>query len=138
MNKLTAKQLLLINHKLTDGAPPAPTLMRRLETISQLPYRKNEDASYVYKSTIDRVSVLGCSIAKLKPFEKKNCQTAIVAILALLELNGIELENYEDSVAVLAEHLSSGNVSASSKWIRQHQREDKRKQATVLTDDEPH
>lgn len=121
MNKLTAKQLLLMNQKLTNEENVTPEVLNRVEEIALLPYRQDENSVYVYKDTIDKATVLGSSIARLRPFEKKNSQTAVVAMLTLLELNDIMLKNYENSIMELVECLLDGDLQRSSQWVKRYQ-----------------
>jgi len=121
MNKLTAKQLLMINQKLTNnnhGASAA--LMKSLDEISKMPYIQNEAQFYVYRNTVAKASKLGCSIAQIRPFEKKNTQTAVLALLTLLELNGEKLSGYEDDIPGLVSLLCSGNEDGVRSWITRY------------------
>ena len=131
MNKLTAKQLLTINQKLTNVIDESPALLCKVEKISRLPYQRDDRAVYVYKNIVERASVLGSAIATGKPFEMKNNQTAVVAVLTLLKLNDVELENYESNVAELAEYLKSGNLSDSNQWIMRYQCTQKKEAESV-------
>jgi prophage maintenance system killer protein len=121
MNKLTAKQLLRMNQKLTNEVDETPEMLNRIEEILHLPYQQDENAVYIYKDMIDKASVLGSSIARLRPFEKKNSQTAVIAMLTLLELNDIMMKNYENSIMELVEYLMEGDLLQSSQWVKRYQ-----------------
>lgn len=121
MNKLTAKQLWRINQKLTgEDAKASDERLKRLEEICKIPYEQDERFFYLYKNTEAKAAKLGCSIARIKPFEKKNCQTAILSLLSLLELNKIKLCDYEEDLIGLASLLETGDVEKTSSWIEEH------------------
>ena len=121
MNKLTAKQLLMINRKLSgETTAVSDNLMKKLEDISKMPYEQNENFFYVYRNTVAKASKLGCSIATIKPFREKNNQTAILALLSLLELNKIQLTAYEAHLQTLVTLLESGDVDGTKGWIERH------------------
>ena len=121
MNRLTAKQLLMINQKITCvDVKASDNLMKKLETISDLPYEQDEMFFYKYKDVIAKASKLGCSIARIKPFAEKNKQTSVVALLTLLELNGVGLEKYDDDLPLLVSFLEAGDLESSCEWIRMH------------------
>ena len=121
MNKLTANQLLMINQRITGvDVEASDNLMKKLETISNLPYEQDEMFFYKYKDVIAKASKLGCSIARIKPFTEKNNQTSVVALLTLLELNGVGLEKYDDDLPALVSFLETGDLESSCEWIRMH------------------
>lgn len=124
MNKLTAKQLLMINQKLSDNYYGASEeLMKRLEEISGMPYVQDEKFFCIYKNTVAKASKLGCSIAQIRPFAGKNTQTAVLALLALLELNGEKISGYESDMPGLVSLLNSGNVQGTEEWIKRYKSE---------------
>lgn len=126
MNRLTGKQLFMINQKLTeDNTDASETFMKKLEAISELPYEQDETLFYIYKDTIAKASKLGCSLARIKPFAKKNNQTAVLALLTLLVLNRIELQNYDKDIPKLVSILESGDVEQGINWIKVHETEEK-------------
>ena len=121
MNKLTAKQLLMINWKLTGNeAKASDKLLIKLEEISKLPYEQDERFFYKYKNTVAKASKLGCSIACIKPFQEKNNQSAIFSLLSLLELNKVKLVDYENDLTSLVSLLESGDVEKTCDWIENH------------------
>jgi len=121
MNKLTAKQLLMINRKLTgEDAKASDELLKKLEEISKMPYEQDERFFYKYKNTVAKASKLGCSIARIKPFRNKNNQTAIISLLSLLELNKVKIVDYENDLTTLVSLLESGDVEKTCAWIDNH------------------
>lgn len=119
MNKLTAGQLVMINQKLTGNREDVNEKTRILiEEIVQMPYEQNEMSLYKYKGIIPKASKLGCSIARIKPFKQKNNQTAVIAALTLLELNGVKLTDYEDNVTQLVEYFLAGDLESGCEWMR--------------------
>lgn len=119
MNKLTAGQLVMINQKLVGNNEDVNEKTRILiEQIVEMPYEQNEMSSYKYKGIIEKASKLGCSIARIKPFEQKNNQTAVIATLTLLELNNVRLVNYEDNVSQLVQYFTAGDIESGCEWIR--------------------
>ena len=121
MNKLTARQLLRINQKLTNEEGDVSEMLDQIEEILRLPYHQDGKFAYVYKNAIDRACVLGSSIVRLRPFEKKNSQTAVVAVLTLLELNDVVLERYENNITELLSFLEEGDLLGSSRWVKRYQ-----------------
>lgn len=119
MNKLTAAQLVMINQKLTGNKADISQKTKILiEEIVQMPYELNEMSLYKYKGTIEKASKLGSSIARIKPFENKNNQTAVIAALSLLELNNVKLTDYENNVSQLVEYFIAGDIESGCEWIR--------------------
>lgn len=126
MNRLTGKQLFMINQKLTeDNTDASEVFMKKLEAISELPYEQDETLFYIYKDTIAKASKLGCSLARIKPFAKKNNQTAVLALLTLLALNKIEIQNYDKDIPKLVSILEAGDVEQGINWIKVHETEEK-------------
>ena len=125
MNKLTAKQLLMINQKLTgDNAEIPPDVQSLLETIASAPYEQNERALYIYRDIIAKAAKLGCVLLQKRPFKHKNSQTAILSILTFLELNGIKLIGYENDLSELMAQLDSDDIEQVCQWINAHKAED--------------
>ena len=119
MNKLTAGQLLMINQKLTGSKEDVSKKTRILiEEIIQMPYEQNEMSLYKYKGIISKASKLGSSIARIKPFDHKNNQTAVIAALTLLELNNVKIADYEDNISQLVEYFLAGDIESGCEWIR--------------------
>lgn len=121
MNKLTAGQLLGINRKLTGNNNVASDeLMNKLLRISEMPYEQDEKFFYKYKNAVAKASKLGCSIARIKPFETKNNQTAVLALLTLLELNNVKLAGYEKELSALVPYLEAGDLENCCQWIKRY------------------
>lgn len=119
MNKLTSKQLFMINRKLTGGdSHTEGTLMEKLDEIAAAPYEQNDMFFYKYRDTVSKAAKLGSTLARQKPFASCNEGTAIIATLSLLELNGIRLDGYEDDIETLASCLCSGDLESCCEWIR--------------------
>ena len=122
MNKLTAKQLLMINRKLVgEDVADSDESLKILEEIAKIPYEQDERFFYIYKNTVAKAAKLGCAIARIKPFRKKNNQSAVFSLLTLLELNKIKLVDYENDLATLVSLLEAGDVEKTGKWIEKYQ-----------------
>lgn len=119
MNKLTAKQLLLINQKLNKSTECVYDA-QRLAEIAENPYRQNEKSFYVYKSVSMKAAVLGSDIVRYKPFAEKNNQTAVVAMMTLLEINSYYIVGYESDLPLLIEYLTASDAERIDEWIAAH------------------
>ncbi len=119
MNKLTAGQLIMINQKLVkkkfDISEKTQIL---IEEIVQMPYEQNEMSLYKYKGVIQKASKLGSAISRIRPFDDRNDQTAVIAALTLLELNGIKMTDYKDNVSQLVQYFLIGDIESGCEWIR--------------------
>lgn len=124
MNKLTAGHLVMINQMLTgskeDESQKATIL---IEEIIQMTYEQNEMSLYKYKGIISKASKLGCTIARIKPFEHKNNQTAVIAALTLLELNNVKLIDYEENIPQLVDYFLAGDIESGCEWIRKRRKD---------------
>jgi prophage maintenance system killer protein len=122
MNKLTAKQLMMINQKLTGNNldESSKEMMEKLEKISRMPYEQDERFFYKYKNTVAKASKLGCSIASIKPFPEKNNGTAILALLSLLELNRVKMVNYENDLKKLVNYMEADDDEKVCHWIENY------------------
>lgn len=121
MNKLTAKQLQMFNKKIVapGNEKNKPVLsMDVLEKIAAIPYEQDEAFFYIYRDTIEKAAILGCSIQKMKPFKEGNSETAILAMLTLLDVNGYEIIDYEKDIATLFEALEDYEVLCE--WLKGH------------------
>jgi prophage maintenance system killer protein len=85
-----------------------------------MPYEQDEKFFYKYKNTVAKAAKLGCSVACIKPFEKKNIQSAIFSLLSLLELNNVRLVGYENDLITLVSCVESGDVEKTCDWIEKH------------------
>ena len=125
MNKLTARQLLMINSKLTGKEiNVSEKLNKTLEDISKMPYEQNEMFFYKYKDSVEKAAKLGCSVVKIKPFVSKNRQTAVLAMLTLLKLNGVRIERYEKDIPQLVSFLDGDDFTNVCRWILTHKVEE--------------
>ena len=122
MNKITAKQLVRINGTVTSRkkVPITEEQMKRIEDIVNSPYVQDEKFFFIYKTTIEKASKLGCEIYKEKPFDKGNGETALLTLLTLLDVNGFKLKDYQDDLVELVEYIKNENLSETNSWIRIH------------------
>lgn len=123
MNKLTAKQLLMLNRKIVeeDDEPLRPYRdMDVLERIAAIPYEKDEEFFYIYRDTIEKAAILGCSLHKCKAFADGNSETAALAMFTLLDINGYELVDFGNDLDELFEHLERQNFESVCAWIKEH------------------
>ena len=121
MNKLTAKQLIMLNRKIVnDEARFTINEEAKIKEIAELPYEKDEEFFYKYKTTIEKSAKLGCLIATSEPFHKGNEETAMLAMITLLELNGYKIPDFELYLDELSEQLKSNDYEAVCSWIRTH------------------
>ncbi len=123
MNKLTAEQLIIINQKITDRTV-SEKVKKSIENIVEIPYEQDDMATYKYKGIVAKSVKLGCSIARIKPFESNNTQTAVLAALTSLELNGISLVNYKEDISQLADFFLSNDIEGGCEWIEKRQNSD--------------
>lgn len=124
MNKLTAMQLLMINQKLTgQNVEISADAKKTLEAIASAPYEQNERALYIYRDIIAKAAKLGCILMQKRPFEHKNSQTTVIAILTFLELNGVKLIGYESNLSELLMHLNNNDMETVCQWIKMHKSE---------------
>ena len=122
MNRITAKQLVRLNETVIgkNELKISDEQMEKLKRIEQAPYIMDKELFYIYKTTIEKSAKLGCEIFKEKPFEEENGLTAILAILTLLDLNGMKLVNYQDDFKELANGIKNNDIKAVTTWIRSH------------------
>ena len=130
MNKLTPKQLILLNQKIVedDAAVVTDEGMAMLEEIAEIPYEKNEELFYICKDAVEKAAVLGILIAERKPFSEANKETAVLALLTLLEINECKLKNYskKEDIEELCECLIHAEREAVCGWINAHKENDRR------------
>ncbi len=126
MLKLTVRQLMALNEKAT-GTPLSLTqeaqaaMEAELQEIAALPYRQDPQLFYIHKSLPEQAVLLGCLIATRCPFPQGNGQTALLAMLTLLELNGIRLRPYRE-LPLLRCALEQNNAAQALHWIRNQQK----------------
>ncbi len=122
MYKLTPNQLLLLNRKITDmeAQTISPNRFELLKEISETPYRQNKEDSFIYKGPAEKAAKLGNEIALKKPFERSNRDTAVLALLTLLELNGVKLKDYRDDLGELYDNIEDQALEKTYKWICSH------------------
>ena len=120
MNKLTPEHLILLNRKVVgDNAAAISEIdMDKLKKIAELPYEKDEKLFYVHKDTVKKAAKLASLIATERPFARGNRETAVLALLILLKLNGCKITEYSKDVKELYECLEE--TDHICKWINQH------------------
>ncbi len=122
MNKISARQLQLLNQIVLEIDDPAqlagesPMLTR----ISEAPYEKDEELLYLNRHTWEKAAKLGCDIARFKPFDRGNMETAILAVFTLMDINGYEVSEYKDDISHLYSLLEKNDESATCEWIKTH------------------
>ena len=122
MNKLTPEQLVLLNRKIiADDEASIPQLnFDDLKEITEIPYKKNEELFYIYRPAIEKAAKLGNLIVLRKPFVKANQETAVLALLTLLDINGYKMVNYSKDVEELCGYLKETKIDNTCKWINAH------------------
>ena len=121
MNKLTAEQLLLLNQKITaEDAGDRQVNFDELKEISDIPYQKDEELFYIYRTAVEKSAKLGSLIAIRKPFAVANRETAVLALLTLLDINGYKMTNYSKDIDELCSLLEEGRIESTCRWINSH------------------
>lgn len=122
MNKLTVNQLILLNKKVQQNNEQCKSKVKDevLKEIVNIPYQKDEEFFYIYRSALEKASKLGCCIAQKKPFEIKNTETATLAALTLLELNGYKMVDYKDDMNNLMNLFENNEYEKACEWIKKH------------------
>lgn len=121
MNKLTPEQLVLLNRKIiADDAAELQVSFDELKEITDIPYQKDEEFFYVYRTAVEKSAKLGSLIASRKPFVKSNQETAVLALLTLLDINGYKVINYSKDIEKLCECLKENEIDNTCKWINAH------------------
>ena len=113
MNKLTPEQLVLLNRKIIadDEASVPQVKFDDLKEITEIPYQKNEELFYIYRTAIEKAAKLGHLIVLRKPFVKANQETAVLALLTLLDINGYKMVNYSKDIE---EKIQNAQTSSSA------------------------
>ena len=116
MNKLTPEQLVLLNRKIMadDEASIPQVNFDDLREITEIPYQKNEELFYIYRTAIEKAAKLGNLIVLRKPFVKANQETAVLALLTLLDINGYKMVNYSKDVEELCGYLEETKIDKVS------------------------
>ena len=122
MNKLTPEQLVLLNRKIIadDEANIPQVKFDDLKEITEIPYQKNEELFYIYRTAIEKAAKLGNLIVLRKPFVKANQETAVLALLTLLDINGYKMVNYSKDIEELCRYLEEAKIDNTCKWINAH------------------
>ena len=122
MNKLTPEQLVLLNRKIIadDEASIPQVNFDDLKEITEIPYKKNEELFYIYRTAIEKAAKLGNLIVLRKPFVKANQETAVLALLTLLDINGYKMVNYSKDIEELCRYLEEIKIDNTCKWINAH------------------
>ena len=127
MNKLTPEQMLMLNLKILadDGASISPANLDDLKEIAEIPYIKNKELFYVYRTAVEKAAKLGNLIVSRKPFNKANQETAVLVLLTLLYINGCKIINYSKDIEELCGYLEETSIDNTCKWINAHLAEEK-------------
>ncbi len=122
MNKLTPEQLVLLNRKIVaaNESSVSQETMNVLREIADIPYVKDKRFFYVHKNTIHKAAKLGNLIARRKPFKNGNQETAILALLTLLDINGYKMANYSQDMKDLCACLENEETDDICAWIKAH------------------
>lgn len=75
---------------------------------------------YELKDVKQKAAKLGNLIATRKPFKRCNEETAALALLTLLEINGKNMMNYSQDIQELYACLGDENTETICKWIEAH------------------
>ena len=137
MNKITAKQLVRINGTVTarKKVPVTEEQMKKIEDVANSPYVQDEKFFFIYKTTIEKASKLGCEIFKTKPFDKGNRDTALLALLTLLDVNGFKLKDYQDDLIELDEYVKKYDLAATNNWIMNHLEDNPFVKPVIITEE---
>ena len=126
MNKLTPEHLLILNRKLGgDGRLRRSVDIDVLKDIAAKPYEKTKELLYKHKRVVDKAAVLGYMIVARSPFVARNNETAVLAMLTLLELNGYRVIDYVNDMEVLLNSLvqqkqEEEQLNEIRQWIVAH------------------
>lgn len=119
MNRLTAKQILTINNKLTQNQTEESTVHDKLNRISQAPYILDKQDFYIYRDTFSKAAKLSCDIYEKKPFKEKNLSTAVLATLLLLQVNNIQLEITHKNLGELSALIKNKSENELNIWLKE-------------------
>ena len=126
MNKLTPEQLVLLNRKIIGDEESRDLQVNfdELNELTEIPYKKDKELFYVYKTVTEKAAVLGNLIVLRKPFAKANQETAVLALLTLLDINGYKMVNYSKDIEELCMYLEEATTDNTRKWIDAHKVEE--------------
>jgi prophage maintenance system killer protein len=75
---------------------------------------------YEFRTVIEKAAKLGNLIVLRKPFVNANQETAVLALLTLLDINGYKMVNYKKDIEELCGYLEEKNIDNTCKWINAH------------------
>jgi len=125
LNRLTTKQLIYINESLAKliGLESGVADPELLEYIANAPYEleKGNDF-YVYKNVVDKATRTIILFSENKPFKRLNLKTGVIAAIALLELNGINLCFEQNELETFLTSLSCDKwlFEVCRSWLLHH------------------
>lgn len=92
-----------------------------LERITNAPYQ-TFDGEDVYRGLEAKAAHIGFGIIDSRPFIDGNERTGMLAMLALLEINGVSLHCGDDDILDVGRRLASGEMSEGQlfHWICAH------------------
>lgn len=122
MNKLTPEQLVLLNRKIIADDETNVTQVKfdDLKEIAEIPYQKSKELLYEFRTVIEKAAKLGNLIVLRKPFAQANEETAVLALLTLLDINGYKMVNYSKDIEELCRYLEETKIDNTCKWINAH------------------
>jgi len=122
MNKLTPEQLVLLNRKIIadDETSILQENFDDLKEIAEIPYQKSKELLYEFRTVIEKAAKLGNLIVLRKPFAQANEETAVLALLTLLDINGYKMVNYSKDVDELCGYLEEKDIDNTCTWINAH------------------
>ena len=118
MIKITEDQMIELNKKVLNGQSSMVD-SNALNSMYDEVYQANENGFFEYKNIYERAAKMLELFSIKKPFEKENNKTAILYLLTLFKVNGIELEYTEESLAQLIYGLKEQTLTYNDclKWI---------------------
>ncbi len=122
MYKLTSVQLVWLNQKVVgdDHIIVESEKLKQIQEISNIPYEETEELFYRYKGTVEKAAKLGTLIATRKPFEGKNSETAVLAMLTLMEMNGFKMVDYQEHIRALMIYLEQDDKEETERWLERY------------------
>ena len=114
--------MFLLHEKVCDGSTEklSDDLLQRLDEISNTPYALDDGFFYIYKDVVEKAAKLACEIADKRPFQNGNHATAMLALLTLLDVNGIVLRVQPDDLKQLKLLIDEMQFEQCCAWIRNH------------------
>ncbi len=122
MKKLTKEQLKLLNQKITGEkrVKLAKDGESYLSELAILPYEQDGKGFYHYRTLSEKAAKLGCFMAVRKPFADRSTETAVLAMLTFMEINGKRMVGYQNDIEVLTGYLESGDLDEARRWLIDH------------------